>query len=73
MIPGYLDAFEPPVDGSPLLAHPLFWPAFLHTVGGSASAPRAFGVEPAFLDEPIAALTDQERWPVFSGLHLDHG
>ncbi|AEV86992.1 hypothetical protein ACWT_5973 [Actinoplanes sp. SE50] len=72
MIPGYLDGYEPPivdsplVDGSALMAHDLFWPAFLSTVGGSATAPYAFGADPADLDEMVDAFLDEHEWPVFS-------
>lgn len=72
IIPGYLDGWEPPfaespmVDGSEIMASGLFWPAFLSTVGGSVSAPYAFGVDPADLDEVIEAFLDKHEWPVFS-------
>lgn len=72
MIPGYLDGYEPPfvdsplVDGSALMANDLFWPAFLYTVGGSASAPHAFGADPADLNEVIDTFLDEHEWPVFS-------
>lgn len=46
-------------DGSALMANDLFWPAFLYTVGGSASAPYAFGADPADLDEVIDAFLDK--------------
>ncbi|MFI7079725.1 hypothetical protein ACIBO1_20710 [Micromonospora sp. NPDC049903] len=72
IISGYLDGYEPPflrsplIDGSQVMADVLFWPAFLYTVGGSASAPNAFGVDLADLDEFIDTLVDPHRWPVFS-------
>jgi hypothetical protein len=44
----------------------LFWPAFLYTVGGSASAPRAFDVDPADVNDLIDAFLDEHTWPVFS-------
>jgi hypothetical protein len=75
IIPGYLNGYEPPfvesplIDGSAIMANDLFWPAFLHTVGGSASAPHAFGVDPADLNEVIETLLRETKWPVFS-LHL---
>ncbi|MGV9372072.1 hypothetical protein [Micromonospora tulbaghiae] len=72
IIPGYLDGYEPPiqrsplVDGSDLMSHAMFWPAFLATVGGAASAPDAFGVDPAGLEPIVDAFLDPDRWPVFS-------
>ncbi|MFI5490692.1 hypothetical protein [Micromonospora echinaurantiaca] len=72
IIPGYLDGYEPPflqsplVDGSEMMSSPLFWPAFLYTVGGSESAPNAFGSDPADLSELIDTFLDPRRWPVFS-------
>lgn len=72
IIPGYLDGYEPPflqsplVDGSQMMSSTLFWPAFLHTVGGSASAPDAFSSDPADLSELIDSFLDPRRWPVFS-------
>lgn len=72
IIPGYLDGYEPPflesplVDGSERMSSPLFWPAFLYTVGGSASAPDAFRSDPADLSELIDSLLDPRHWPVFS-------
>lgn len=70
-IPGYLDGFEPPfvesplIDGTAMTKNGLFWPAFLATVGGSATAPHAFGIDPADLDEVIDVLLDEHQWPVF--------
>ncbi|GAA4606248.1 hypothetical protein BJY16_005731 [Actinoplanes octamycinicus] len=72
IIPGYLDGYEPAfvesplIDGAEMMPSELFWPAFLHTVGGSASAPHAFGIDPADLDDVIDALLDEQRWPVFT-------
>lgn len=72
IIPGYLDGYEPPfaesplVDGAGVLAGDLFWPTFLHTVGGSASAPHAFGIDPADLNEVVETFLDEQNWPVFT-------
>lgn len=72
VVPGYLDGFEPPfvksplVDGSQMLANELFWPAFLHTIGGSATAPYAFDIDPVDLCEVIDALLTDDAWPVFT-------
>lgn len=72
IIPGYLDGYEPPilrsplVDGSDLMSYAMFWPTFLATVGGAASAPDAFGVDPADLEPIVDAFLDPDRWPVFS-------
>ncbi|MFI7075415.1 hypothetical protein [Micromonospora sediminicola] len=72
VISGYLDGYQPPfqrsplIDGSGVMAHALFWPAFLYTVGGSSSAPSAFDVDPADLSELIDTLLDSDSWPVFS-------
>ncbi|WP_422742725.1 hypothetical protein ACN27B_30200 [Micromonospora sp. WMMD754] len=72
IIPGYLDGYEPPflrsplIDGSQVMADALFWPAFLYTVGGSVSAPNAFGADLADLDELTATLLNPDSWPVFS-------
>jgi hypothetical protein len=72
IIPGYLDGYEPPMpcsplaDGAEMMSSDLFWPAFLYTVGGSASAPDAFSTNPADLSEVIDALLDSRDWPVFS-------
>jgi hypothetical protein len=72
VIPGYLDGYQPPfvesplIDGSAMMANDLFWPAFLYTVGGSGSAPHAFGVDPADLNEVIETFLDEHEWPVFS-------
>ncbi|MBO4209576.1 hypothetical protein [Micromonospora echinofusca] len=72
IIPGYLDGYDPPivrsplVDGSEMMSSHLFWPAFLYTVGGSASAPAAFHVDTADLSEFIDVLLDPHDWPVFS-------
>lgn len=72
IIPGYLDGYEPPfiesplIDGSEMMTSDLFWPAFLYTVGGAASAPHAFGSDPADLNEVIEAFLDEQRWLVFS-------
>lgn len=72
IIPGYLDGYEPPfatsplTDGAETMASELFWPAFLHTVGASASAPYAFGIDPADLEEVIGRFLDEDEWPVFS-------
>ncbi|MEV6370103.1 hypothetical protein AB0L86_24765 [Micromonospora musae] len=72
IISGYLDGYEPPflrsplIDGSAVMAHALFWPAFLHTVGGSSSAPNAFDADPADLSELIDIFLDSDSWPVFS-------
>jgi hypothetical protein len=72
IISGYLDGYEPPflrsplIDGSQVMAGALFWPAFLYTVGGSTSAPNAFGADPADLNELIDTLLDPHSWPVFS-------
>ncbi len=72
IIPGYLDGYEPPfvqsplVDGSDMMEVELFWPTFLHTVGGSASAPHAFNADPADLNDVIDAFLDKHAWPVFS-------
>ncbi|MEU5724979.1 hypothetical protein ABZ783_24565 [Micromonospora sp. NPDC047738] len=78
IIPGYLDRYEPPflrsplVDGSSMMSHALFWPAFLSTVGGSASAPDAFNVDPADLEQIVDTLLDPRSWPVFSLPLLGH-
>ncbi len=48
------------------MSHALFWPAFLATVGGAASAPDAFGVDPADLEQIVDVLLDPYEWPVFS-------
>ncbi|MFG1761454.1 hypothetical protein [Micromonospora echinofusca] len=72
IIPEYLDGYEPPflrsplVDGSDMMSHALFWPAFLSTVGGSASAPDAFDVDPADLEQILDTFLDPRNWPVFS-------
>ncbi|WP_051798230.1 hypothetical protein [Catenuloplanes japonicus] len=72
IIAGYLDGYEPPfvesplLDGSAIMANDLFWPAFLHTVGGSASAPHAFGIDPADLNDVIDTFLNENEWPVFS-------
>ncbi|MFI7333922.1 hypothetical protein [Micromonospora aurantiaca (nom. illeg.)] len=72
IIPGYLDGYEPPilrsplVDGSDLMSYAMYWPAFLATVGGAASAPDAFGVDPADLEQIVDLFLDADRWPVFS-------
>ncbi|MFC0031974.1 hypothetical protein ACFFMM_20870 [Micromonospora chaiyaphumensis] len=72
IIPGYLDGYEPPfphsplVDGSALMTHPLFWPTFLFAVGESATAPEAFGVDPADLEQIADTFLDPHSWPVFS-------
>jgi hypothetical protein len=72
IISGYLDGYEPPflrsplIDGSPVMTHALFWPAFLYTVGGSPSAPSAFDADPADLSELIGTFLDPDIWPVFS-------
>jgi hypothetical protein len=57
---------SPLVDGSEMMASTLFWPAFLHTVGGSPSAPDAFTCDLGDLSEFIDALVEPHRWPVFS-------
>jgi hypothetical protein len=65
----YLNDFQPPADASVLVdatlwwADELFWPAFLGTVGGSPTAPRAFGAEPADVEEYADDLHDPDRWP----------
>lgn len=72
MIPGYLDGFFPPVpssaliDGAAFLHDDLFWPAFLALVGSAESAPEAFGIDPADLEEFVDALRSSTAWPVFS-------
>ncbi|GIJ76626.1 hypothetical protein SAMN05443287_108141 [Micromonospora phaseoli] len=72
IILGYLDGYEPPilrsplVDGSDVMSHALFWPAFLATVGGAASAPDAFDIDPADLEQIVDVFLDPHRWPVFS-------
>ncbi|WP_432981895.1 hypothetical protein [Dactylosporangium sp. CA-233914] len=72
ILPGYLDGWQPSfdrsplIDGAPLIHQPLFWPAFLYTVGGAASAPDAFDADPADLDVLIDELCNPARWPVFT-------
>jgi hypothetical protein len=72
MIPGYLDGYEPPflrsplADGSGVMSHALFWPAFLSIVGGAASAAGAFDVDPADLEQIVDTFLDPRCWPVFS-------
>jgi hypothetical protein len=72
ILSGYLDGWEPPilqsplVDGSEVMSNDLFWPAFLFTAGGAASAPNAFDTDPADLNEFIDTLLDPSGWPVFS-------
>ncbi|GAA4577740.1 hypothetical protein [Planotetraspora kaengkrachanensis] len=72
IIPGYLDGYEPPLRPSPLvggaevMSSPLFWPAFLYTVGGSSTAPAAFDADPGDLDAFVERLLHPDRWPVFS-------
>lgn len=65
----YLSGFRPPVDEA-VLAEPalwlddrLFWPAFLHTFGGSDTAAIAFDVDPADVEEYAEELQDPNRWP----------
>jgi hypothetical protein len=79
IIEGYLDGFEPPFEASPMIAagamitRPAFWPAFLHTVGGSQSAPLAFDIDLADVSALIDELLNPEAWPVFSmRLHRGH-
>jgi hypothetical protein len=70
IIPGYLDdALESPpplVDATDELVDELFWPTFLWTVGGAATAPHAFPVDLADLEERAAEWQRLDRWPVFS-------
>jgi hypothetical protein len=72
VIPGYLDGFFPPVspstlvDGAPFLADDQFWPVFLAFVGAAETAPDAFGVDPADLEQFFAELRSATAWPVFS-------
>jgi hypothetical protein len=44
----------------------LFWPAFLRTIGGAASAPDGFDADLAGLDVLIDELCNPVRWPVFT-------
>jgi hypothetical protein len=72
IVPGYLDGYQPPIsrspltDGSDLMSHSLFWPMFLTVVGGSRSAPAAFDVDPADMEQILDVLFGPHRWPVFS-------
>lgn len=79
IIEGYLDGWEPPfatsplVDAGAMLTRPGFWPAFLHTVGGSESAVQAFENDPADVSALIDELDNPEAWPVFPlRLHRGH-
>lgn len=78
MLPGYLDGFEPPVDPTTLvdatawMDEPLFWPAFLHSFGGSAAAPTAFAADPADVEDYLHRLHRADAWPVVT-LHLGGG
>lgn len=65
----YLSGFRPPVDASVLteaalwLDDRLFWPAFLYSIGGSPTAPIAFDVDPADVEEYTEGLHDPDSWP----------
>lgn len=78
MLPGYLDGFQPPVDPAALvdttawLDEPLFWPAFLHSFGGSATAPTVFAADPADVEGYLDRLHQADAWPVVT-LHLGGG
>ena len=54
------------VDGDDLMADPVFWPAFFVGVGGSATAPEAFDVDPADLEQVLAELNDPDEWLVLT-------
>ncbi|MFI9813213.1 hypothetical protein [Saccharothrix variisporea] len=72
IIPGYLDAFEPPlprstlVDATDQLHTALFWPAFLSGVGGARTAPSGFGADPTEVAALDAEWLRPDRWPVIS-------
>src|SRR5262245_2785320 len=72
MINGYLDAFQPPletsplVDGHDLMADALFWPAYFCSLGLCETALPAFAVDAADLQPMFHLLTDIERWPVLT-------
>lgn len=76
-IPGYLEGFQPPLASSPLVdatawvADDLFWPAFLFQVGMAGSAPEAFDVDLADLDEYCQRFERPDRWPAFTVPILD--
>jgi hypothetical protein len=79
IIEGYLDGWEPPFATSPLVdaralpTRPGFWPAFLHTVGGSESAVPAFDDDPANVSALIDEFLNPDAWPVLSvALHRGH-
>ncbi|MGC5290764.1 hypothetical protein [Micromonospora sp. DT231] len=75
---GYLNRFRPPVDASvlvdatPWLTHPLFWPAFLLSVGGSYTAAVAFDLDPADVEVYAEEMHQHGIWPVIS-LNLAQG
>ncbi|MGI5148400.1 hypothetical protein ACQEVC_18830 [Plantactinospora sp. CA-294935] len=77
-VPGYLNRFHPPVDASvlvdatPWLADPLFWPAFLLSVGGSYTAALAFDLDPADVEVYAEEMHQHHSWPVIS-LDLSQG
>lgn len=67
---GYLNQFVPAVrssvlfDATGLLDDERFWPAFLHSLGGSDTAVAAFDVDPADVEEMLELLHRHEAWPV---------
>ncbi|MGK5440834.1 hypothetical protein ACSNN7_03250 [Micromonospora sp. URMC 105] len=69
---GYLGGFAPPVDPSvlvdatPWLDDPLFWPAFLLSVGGSYTAAVAFGIDPADVEVYAKEMHQAGSWPVIT-------
>jgi hypothetical protein len=72
-VPGYSN--DPLVDGSHLLADPMFWPAHLlqYTAGHPDDLCVAFGVDEAELWLFYRRLTDERQWPVFAiALPLGH-
>ncbi|WP_344646935.1 hypothetical protein [Cryptosporangium japonicum] len=75
----YLGEFLPPLDASVLVDATAwcedepFWPAFLGSVGGSVTAPLAFEVEPADVEEYLDELHDPDHWPYLTlGLAQGH-
>ena len=74
----YLSDFHPPVDESVLTdatswtEDELFWPAFLLSVGGSATAATAFGTDPADVEAYAKKLHHSGSWP-FLVLQLASG
>ncbi|GAA1869625.1 hypothetical protein [Asanoa iriomotensis] len=60
------------VEATPWLDDPLFWPFFLHSVGGSETAAVAFDADPADVEQYAADLHHPDSWP-FIAVRLSRG